>query len=126
MLTRHLPSTDQNRYRTVKRSITRSLLILDTETDSNEVDLDDEYCFFKLICLDSSGLPANSVLSLYSNGVPVVLQDGTTVTFDIAALTGFLWILLPVVGLNNLSLVSDTVATADVSIQITGYERVEY
>lgn len=103
------------------RGETRTLILLDTESVTDEIDLEREFAILKIAPLDSTGIAAGATIELLLNNRPVFVNNSQIIlTFPDE---DFVWYAIVVGGARYVSLRFSGVATADVHFQVTGYEQ---
>lgn len=97
------------------------LTLLDTETETDEIDLGAEYAVLKIAPVDSTGIAAAATIELLLNGRPVFVNNSQILlTFPDE---DFVWFAIVVGGARKISLRFSGAATGDVIFQVTGYEE---
>lgn len=103
------------------RGTTYEITLLDTESETDEIDLGREFAIIKIAPIDSTGIASGATIELLLNGRPVFVNNNQiTLTFPDE---DFVWFAVPVGGGRKVSLRFSAVATADVVFQVTGYEQ---
>lgn len=96
------------------------LTLLDTESETDEVELENDYAILKIAPEDSTGIAAAATIELLLNGRPVFVNNSQIIlTFPDE---DFVWLAIVVGGARKISLRFSGVATADVIFTVIGYE----
>jgi len=104
------------------RSEPEHIIVLNTASESDEVDFGAEWCTFKIAPLVSTGLAAAVTIELLVNGRPVFV-NGSQVMFTFPD-EDFVWMAVVVGGARKISLRLSAVTTADVEFTVVGYDNV--
>lgn len=119
-----IPDIRYFRFLTEKRSLSSRLQILDTETESDLVDFEEEYLRVKLYCADVSAMPVGGTIQPRVNGLPCYDSDGELISLDIPT-EGFCWHINFAAGHRYLSFALSAPATDDIDLVVTAYGLVE-
>lgn len=121
-----VPSTDSQKYRTVKRGSTERLTILSGAAfAAADLEFPDEYCFFKVYLEDGTGMPAGADIEFIVNGSEWYSHDGAPILLENAS-APFTWVIATLVGTSKFNLRLSVVTTDDLVFLVTPYERVEW
>lgn len=113
----------RNQYRTVKKSLTKTVRIPAGASLSTEAIFDAEYGVFKIFCADVTGIPALSTIQPRVGGQAVYSHNGDIISLDKPA-DGFTWSVVKF-GTSRMRIKLDNVTTDEVVFSITAYDFIE-